>query len=802
MSLFASIIALIELICVTNGEIPPYMFRNNIYIDPINGIDDSYCLTSNSSGVACETLDYAFKFSLYPKNTMATFILEEDTIYKLKKTVAPFKDLKFLTILGGKGSVIECDGEEIGLAFIDVMTIDITNVTFLHCAATRESTSRNVSVDSLVFSKFKVGLYFESCDNVSMRQVNVSFSPNATGVVMYDTTGTNTILDSVFMNNSVSHHHYGGGGVYVEFSYHNQGSRNQIDGAYYSIRNSIFLNNIAKRNGIEKNASIYHEAFGRGGGLSVFMKGAAMNNLFNISGCHFTNNMAQWGGGLFIDFHDSAANNSAYVTNCTLSHNKCPGTGTGGGMRIGYMSSFDLASNNHTGNYIEIAHSEFLSNTAMYGGGLLVSTALDQSLKEAAYKEIFLKITNVTFQDNLGKLGGVIDMVASEPINTTDSRFTSSGSIIFKRTSTFTDDSSIGCTNIHTRSLALYFVLKGFSYTIVFLILALFDIRLTSGPAHAFILYSHVVTSALDFEDGSQDLIMNSYKFFYGLFNFDFIEKIFPTVCLNWTTSFLLLNDGIALFPLIWISILNNYFLIFFPAVQNTESLVPTSLLLSYSKFSLASSYIIGVNLGLDKRSLYLQHEEPTIPEGWPILILVLAFILLVLFIPTLLLVYAYFIDDDQGKVAHIDNFLEFYKKHFRFFAGFFFLFHLTINVSTVLSGSWLQSFAIQQIATILMATLIAYCQPYKRENNVLNLVTTCILADLAIVNVFIYATSQSSQPPLFASIILYVLLFLPLLMIMYLAVHYEYLKFLQVIIATVYRLRERIMDTGMYNGY
>ena len=71
-----------------------------------------------------------------------------------------------------------------------------------------------------------MALYINNCVNVIIEFVYISHSPNATGVVMYNTNGINRITDCMFYNNSVAYSTestpsslQGGGGFYVEFSY-------------------------------------------------------------------------------------------------------------------------------------------------------------------------------------------------------------------------------------------------------------------------------------------------------------------------------------------------------------------------------------------------------------------------------------------------------------------------------------------------------------------------------------------------------------------------------------------------------
>ncbi len=225
-----------------------------------------------------------------------------------------------------------------------------------------------------------------------MSRVNVNFSLNATGVVIYDTIGRNVIKNSVFTNNNASDGAVGGGGFYVEFSFCTPGDDQCNDtqekthnvNASYLFQWCVFSDNAASNAGTEKNSTYIvpyrssHQAFGRGGGLSIFVKGTARSNTFEVRDCIFKGNLAVWGGGFFVEFHDETANNLISVTNCTFVHNKCSyllaaGSG-GGGMRLGhYVYNFEPKEG---GNNIDVTSCNFTSNFAMYGGGLPHSRTL------------------------------------------------------------------------------------------------------------------------------------------------------------------------------------------------------------------------------------------------------------------------------------------------------------------------------------------------------------------------------------------------------------------------------------------
>ena len=152
-----------------------------------------------------------------------------------------------------------------------------------------------------------------------MQSVIVKNSPSAIGVVMYDTGGTNQITDCQFYNNSVFYPventaspYGGGGGLYVEFTYCKPGSTDcgkddvsqKITRSKYQFTRCTFKNNVANDSVVNPLVNYIvpstsnHMAFGRGGGLSIFVNGDSHSNTFNVMNCTFSGNKAAWGGGL------------------------------------------------------------------------------------------------------------------------------------------------------------------------------------------------------------------------------------------------------------------------------------------------------------------------------------------------------------------------------------------------------------------------------------------------------------------------------------------------------------------------
>jgi predicted outer membrane repeat protein len=336
---------------------------------------------------------------------------------------ADFQDLTSLAISGEGHAVIACT--EAGLAFINVTDLTFSDVSFLRCASIRNSTSKNYTT-GVSISEFQVGLYFYWCENISMSNVIVSNSPNATGVVIYDTNGTNTFSNSNFTSNAVTDgsHYPGGGGVYVEHTYCKPGilscdipTSERNKGANYTFLSCDFSYNRATNLDPRDNFTYVfpykedHQSFGRGGGLSFYIRGDASDIKLIVNDSHFYNNVAKWGGGLNVDLQDNANGNNILIKNSTFHNNVCPFTilnGTaGGGMRLthyvyGYNNSIPKTA--MLDNF-EVDHCEFVNNSALNGAGMSVYWAMQDVLSNQV--SVFL-INNSIFEKNVAKLGSAI----------------------------------------------------------------------------------------------------------------------------------------------------------------------------------------------------------------------------------------------------------------------------------------------------------------------------------------------------------------------------------------------------------
>lgn len=410
LQLLDVLLALVSLLSTSAATPWSYgVYNNQILIDGQLGNDTPSCIEPwNGLLLPCKSLSYALQGY---RNHSTLYTLSQGR-YTLASSVMPFTDLNAIGIYGNNSLVVCADNA--GLAFENVSHITINDVTFSSCGALRNSTSRNYSDYHMTLSVFRVGLYFYLCFNVRLETMVVANS-SATGVVMYDTTGTNFIYSCEFYNNSVhdpSAPLLGGGGFYVEFTYcsphFNCGNTEHNSGSSFYFTNCTFCNNVAMGAIIRQQAIIpndrNHVAFGRGGGLSLFLNGNASGNELFVIDCNFYNNEALYGGGLFIEFHDKAVGNIIAVTGSLFLNNSSPYDGSsGGGIRIGH---FVLTNNGATYNNVTLHESNFSFNNGYYGGGLSIEPALQYTIQADAVA--YFTIQDCQFIGNVATLGSAV----------------------------------------------------------------------------------------------------------------------------------------------------------------------------------------------------------------------------------------------------------------------------------------------------------------------------------------------------------------------------------------------------------
>lgn len=410
-------------------------WQHTVVINPFKGTRNDTCYDSGSGQITCEDINAGFQF----RNSSTRFILRHGTHY-LNDTV-PFNAVNQIAIISdnGSNSTVVC-GEGTGFSFINSTEITLQWVTYLGCGALQNSTSKNFSTDpsgqsdNLRLQVFFVGFYFYQCRDVVFEYITIADS-SANALVMYDTVGRVVVVNSIFYNNSVpSYQNHtslrnGGGGVAIEFSFckpgdqkcNNTGDHFQIgnnSNSNYIIENCTFVKNkadIAEKyqwmSGFITPSRSYHEALGRGGGLSLYFKGNATNNTVTIVDCHFRHNHALWGGGLIVQFEDDSVGNSVEIDSCYFEKNHCyyglsHGTG-GGAIRVSMYNFFGGYTAPHwSGNQVLIHNSTFKSNRALNGGAVSIHGTLQYETSDEQITRVCMN--NCTFVNNFGRLGSAV----------------------------------------------------------------------------------------------------------------------------------------------------------------------------------------------------------------------------------------------------------------------------------------------------------------------------------------------------------------------------------------------------------
>lgn len=319
-----------------------------------------------------------------------------------------------------------------GLAFIYATNITIRGVEFSGCGAEQYSSSKVAS--EIQFYKFYTALYFLYAFNITLESVSVAHSLG-TGVVMYATSGRNTITKCSFSFNSPKPNASGGGGLYIEFPYcapkpshdpqdcslQSNIPQRYVEGSIYTIETCNFLNNTARIQNESDSTFILphwetHLAFGRGAGLSVFFKGFSKNNHLLIKNSTLVNNKALWGAGLFVEHQDMSYNNTFIMESSSVENNHCfhhssehNGTG-GGGARLGHVFFGNSSVSYSRMTFRDVT---FSLNMAYYGGGLSLYTTREPTKSSATN---VVEFYDCEWVSNVARVGSGVDLSVWHPV--------------------------------------------------------------------------------------------------------------------------------------------------------------------------------------------------------------------------------------------------------------------------------------------------------------------------------------------------------------------------------------------------
>ena len=385
-------------------------------MDSTNGHDTTSCYNNNEHNEPCKTLDYALINGLKPSNDIVVINVHEG-VYHINHLNLSFYDFRDIMIngAGAELTVIKCSFGT-GLGFFNVKKLALTDFTLFGGGRIMNSTSINTTSGEV--AKLRVALYLLDCSDVTIDGLVITNSTGA-GLVMYDVTGKNDIINSVFQYNIAleTEDLPGDGGLAIIFTHCEPDkplscNETVTNGTIYNIQSCTFLSNNASSS---KSIEIFHpspfaainQQFGCGGGLKIIMRGVTQNSSILIKDSKFINNQALWGGGLFIELLDESKGNNFVLENLLFNGNYLSPqgssdiTGTGGGaIRVAIVPTF-LSNYNTTFNFINCS---FYNNTADLGGGMSF-----EIVREKPSSSTSIHFTNCTWYHNIARIGSAVD---------------------------------------------------------------------------------------------------------------------------------------------------------------------------------------------------------------------------------------------------------------------------------------------------------------------------------------------------------------------------------------------------------
>ena len=409
------------------------------------GNDSEQCLQGK---ISCQTLHYALTDLV---NEVEIVITTPNLTHSKSSIVS---QVSYLTISSNVSATVYCNNS--GISFNRVNHLNITNINFYNCSACHNSTSyMNHAKGGAVYPVFYlVGLYIINSTDVSMATVVVQDSPGV-GMAMLNVTGSVKMEKVQFINNgalisrdgvndtsalgsSCSCPRLAGSALMIEFPSCSPGlnisdcrglndqcpnyTRSDLpkyQNVSYIFDSCSFVNNTAETPDYKTYSFIDYPvtssfvAIGRGGGISLFIKGISKNIAISVVGCSFINNWALYGGGLFMEYWHYPDNVSLTVLNSTFSNNVLPylpnhNFGTGGGS-IRYSHYY--CSKQYAGNEIIIEGSKFDGNRAYYGGAVSLKLA-PQNCSDC---QTTSKVEDSVFCNNTARIGAALIVVPQYP---------------------------------------------------------------------------------------------------------------------------------------------------------------------------------------------------------------------------------------------------------------------------------------------------------------------------------------------------------------------------------------------------
>ena len=370
-----------------------------IYVDEVNGHDDSNCL--QQQGQPCQSLEYV---QHNVKNFTNHSVVIEICNPGINLTAAlVFDDFIDLSIRGAEGmnqTTINCNTSCSGLSFFNITGLSLSFLQLTNCGAIDKITIQKPYTYKML--TFTSALYIRNCTDVNISNSTLSMS-NGTGISIYDTNGQvvieNTDILESFVRNASSDFLVGGGGLFIEFTNFTSGLVNNEHNSntIYTICNCKISQNIV-------NVTTWYQTLSSGGGASIAFASNASNISVTLLNCIFQSNYAShYGGGLRVIFKDSVQNNKVSLIETVFINNIV--SLMGGGLQISF--EFNLDEGLPDNNIVNLTHCDFKNNTAHNGGG--VSVFSSQIHQQDSHSAVYF--SNCNWTSNTALFGAAVHIM-------------------------------------------------------------------------------------------------------------------------------------------------------------------------------------------------------------------------------------------------------------------------------------------------------------------------------------------------------------------------------------------------------
>lgn len=357
--------------------------------------------------------------------------------------------------------------------------------------------------------------------------------------------------------------------------------------------------------------------------------------------------------------------------------------------------------------------------------------------------------------------------------------------------------------NLLAVSLVKYVAAVYLPYAAFLLIITAFHLKLTRGSLNGFVLFAQMITTTFDLTQHdslplkkSSRFFPKTYRFLYGAFNLNFVEKHIQRFCFSQdlnTLSVLLLNYLLFVIPVLVLCIAavitkmsrrctmkrdfetkgtdkgcnhSGYCVGFSkPLREIVILLLCTVVLLSYTKLCTTSSQILHVKKLVsmngtvyeDSRVFiagqmsadngYVNYQIPAVLCGIYLSTLALLFLdyplnLVEFLAKKIRLLRAVFPSAFIRDFTH--EFQSCYRPKFKFFAAVYFIFRFVASLIFISGYSSMNRYIILEVSCIVVMLLLVVCKPYKE--NAHNVIDIFIFANLAIINALNYYQNSYFQ--------------------------------------------------------